>query len=196
MLEVEIQHIASGRDGSPERFLILRVKDPSDRRVCPIVIGHNEAAAILAPSRDPSPARPMTHDLLVNSITELGGQIQHIYIRDLKDTTFFADVSVKVGEDVIEIDARPSDSIALAMRARVPMYISEEVIDKVSSDLQGRRSEEDAAPRRRGRHNVEESTSPVTQEEREKLSAFSDLMETLSLDDERREDADAGDKPK
>ncbi len=196
MLEVEIQHIASGRDGSPERFLILRVKDPSDRRVCPIVIGHNEAAAILAPSRDPSPARPMTHDLLINSIRELGGQIQHIYIRDLKDVTFFADVSVKVGEDIIDIDARPSDSIALAVRARVPIYISEDVIDKVSSDLQGRRSEEESAHRRHPRRGMEESASPVTQEEREKLSAYSDFMETLSLDDDTLEDAESGEKPK
>ena len=90
MLEVEIHQITGGRDGSMERCLILRPKDQDDRRICPIIIGINEAAAIIAPSNDAQPTRPMTHDLLLNSIRELGGTVQYVYIRGLDKSTFFA----------------------------------------------------------------------------------------------------------
>ena len=188
MLEVEIHQITMGRDGSSERCLILRPKDQEDRRLCPIIIGANEASAIAASSGEVAPSRPMTHDLLLNSITELGGTVQHVYVRGLNKSTFYADISVKVGEDTIVLDARPSDSIALAVRARVPIYMAEEVLEQVDSDLQGRRSAEE--PRRAQREpEYEEAASPVTPEQREKLSAFSEFMESLSMDDEGEETA-------
>lgn len=185
MLEMEIQHMANSRDSATECFLFLRVKDPSDRRICPIVIGINEATAIAAPSRDPSPRRPMTHDLLLNSINDLGGVVQYVYVRELSDTTFFADIAVKFHDELLKLDARPSDAVALAVRARVPIYIAEDVIDRVSRDLEVRSSDDESGGRRKhSRHRMEESSSPVTPEEKEKLSAYSDLMETLSLDDD------------
>lgn len=189
MLEVEIHQITMGRDGSSERCLILRPKDHEDRRVCPIIIGSNEASAIAAVSNDPPATRPMTHDLLLNAITELGGTVQYVYIRGLNKSTFFADVSVRVGEDVIVLDARPSDSIALAVRARVPIYMAEEVIEQVDNDLQGRRSAEEASRRSQREREYEEATTPVTPEQREKLSAFSEFMESLSMDDDGEEAA-------
>ena len=191
MLEVEIHQITVGRDGGSERCLILRPKDHEDQRVCPIIIGANEAAAIVAPSSDANPSRPMTHDLLLNSIKELGGTIQYVYIRGLNKSTFFADVSIRVDEEVIVLDARPSDSIALAVRARAPIYMAEEVMEQVDSDIQGRRTAEEQA--RRGAHDkrYEEATAPVTREEREKLSAFEEFMESLSMDDDGDEVAKA-----
>ena len=186
MLEVEIHQITVGRDGSSERCLILRPKDQKDQRVCPIIIGANEASAIAAASTDVAPSRPMTHDLLLNSITELGGTVQHIHVRGLNKSTFYADISISAGEEVVVLDARPSDSIALAVRARVPIYMSEEVLEQVDSDLRGRRSAEES---RRNSHEreYEEAASPVTPEQREKLSAFSEFMESLSMDDEGEE---------
>ncbi len=189
MLEVEIHQITMGRDGSSERCLILRPKDHEDRRVCPIIIGSNEASAIAAVSNDPPATRPMTHDLLLNAITELGGTVQYVYIRGLNKSTFFADVSVRVGEDVIVLDARPSDSIAVAVRARVPIYMAEEVMEQVDNDLQGRRSAEEASRRGAREREYEEATTPVTPEQREKLSAFSEFMESLSMDDDGEETA-------
>ena len=189
MLEVEIHQIRVGRDGSAERCIILRPKNQDDRRLCPIIIGPNEASAIVAPSSEPAPSRPMTHDLLLNAITELGGTIQYVYVRGLNKATFFADVNVKVGEDEIVLDARPSDSIALAVRARVPIYISEDVLEQVNNDLQGREQSEESRRSAARERQYEEAASPVTPEQREKLSAFSEFMESLSMDDDGDETA-------
>ena len=184
MLEVEIHQITVGRDGSAERCLILRPKDHEDRRVCPIIIGANEAAAIVAPTSDAPATRPMTHDLLLNSITELGGKVQHVYVRGLNKSTFFADISVRFGEEVIVLDARPSDSIALAVRARVPIYMAEDVMEQVDTDIQGRRSTEEQSRLAAREKQFEEAATPVTPEQREKLSAFTEFMESLTLDDD------------
>ncbi len=184
MLEVEIHQITVGRDGGSERCLILRPKDHDDRRVCPIIIGANEAAAIVAPSSEAPPSRPMTHDLLLNSITELGGTVQYIYIRGLNKSTFFADVSIRVGDEVVVLDARPSDSIALAIRARAPIYMAEDVMEQVDSDIQGRRVSEEQSHRATREKEFEEAASPVTPEQREKLSAYSEFMESLTMDDD------------
>ncbi len=186
MLEVEIHQIRVGRDGSPERCLILRPKDHEDRRICPIIIGPSEAQAIVAPSTDPVVTRPMTHDLLLNSINELGGTVQYIYIRALEKATFFADVNIKIGDDEVALDARPSDSIALAVRARVPIYMADEVLEQVNADLQVRATSEEPRRAPSGGREYEEAT-PVTPEQREKLSAFSELMETLSMDEDGEE---------
>ena len=184
MLEVEIHQIRVGRDGSAERCLILRPKNHEDRRLCPIVIGPNEASAIVAPSSEPAPSRPMTHDLLLNAIRELGGSVEYVYVRGLNKATFFADIVVKIGQDEVTLDARPSDAIALAVRARVSIYMSEEVLEQVNADLQVREPSEGSGRVATRERDYEEKASPVTPEQREKLSAFSELMETLSMDDE------------
>ncbi len=186
MIEVEIHQIRGGRDGSSDRCLILRPKDHEDRRWCPIIIGVYEATAILAPGSSPAPSRPMTHDLLFEAIKKLGGTIQHIHIRGLDRATFYADIAVEVNGESVEIDARPSDSIALAIRADVPIFVAEEVLEQVTRDLEQRMNVDEVRPgsesKRERRH--EEAGSPVTPEQREKLSVFSEFTETLSIDDE------------
>lgn len=183
MIEVEVQHIALSRDATNDRFLILKAKDSSDNRICPIMIGHFEANAIITPTRDPQPKRPMTHDLLINAIKELDGSIEHVCISSLEDKTFLADVTVRIGDELRDIDARPSDAIAIAMRARVPIYMAEEVLEHVTRDIRSAEREmEEREERRRVRHR-EESSKPVTAEQREKMSAFSDLVESLSLEE-------------
>ncbi len=189
MLEVEIHQIRVGRDGSAERCIILRPKNHEDRRLCPIIIGPNEASAIIAPSSEPAPSRPMTHDLLLKAINELGGTVQYVYVRGLDKATFFADINIKVGDDEVVLDARTSDSFALAVRARVPIYMSEEVLEQVNNDLQGREPSEESRRGAAKEPQYEEAASPVTPEQREKLSAFSELMESLTMDDEGEEAA-------
>ena len=87
------------------------------------------------------------------------------------------------------LDARPSDSIALAVRARVPIYISEEVLEQVNNDLQGREQAEESRRGAAREPQYEEAASPVTPEQREKLSAFSEFMESLTMDDDGDEAA-------
>ena len=97
------------------------------------------------------------------------------------------DVCVRLGDDEIVLDARPSDSIALAVRARAPIYMADDVMEQVDSDIQGRRSVEEQRRGARERQ-YEEAATPVTPEQREKLSAFSELMESLTMDDDGGEE--------
>ena len=185
MVEVEIQHIALSRDSN--KYLVLKAKDPGDDRICPVMIGHFEAEAIIETQGNPKLHRPKTHDLLLNTINDLGCTVEHVYVRSLEDETFFADVTVRQGDELRDIDARPSDAINLALRARVPIYIAEDVLDRVARDL--RRVEDEIEEAEETRHGLrhEESSAPVTAEQREKLSAYSDLMETLSLEESEGE---------
>ena len=108
-------------------IIILRDKD--GQRVLPIWVGVFEANAIALQIENVTPQRPMTHDLLKNVISDLRGRIEKIVVSDLKDNTFFALIYLNVNGEAMAIDARPSDAIALALRARAPIFVEEEVID-------------------------------------------------------------------
>jgi bifunctional DNase/RNase len=108
-------------------IIILRDKD--GQRVLPIWVGIFEANAIALQMENVSTPRPMTHDLLRNVIQDLKGLVTKIVISDLKDNTFYALIYVETPGDVVAIDARPSDAIALALRAQAPIYVEETVID-------------------------------------------------------------------
>lgn len=108
-------------------IIILRDKD--GQRVLPIWVGIFEANAIALQMENVSTPRPMTHDLLRNVIEDLKGIVTKIVISDLKDNTFYALIYVEIPGDVVAIDARPSDAIALALRSQAPIYVEETVID-------------------------------------------------------------------
>ena len=108
-------------------IVILRDKD--GHRVLPIWVGVFEANAIALQIENVTTPRPMTHDLLKNVIADLRARIDKIVVSDLKENTFFALIYLTVGGEVMAIDARPSDAIALALRARAPIYVEEKVID-------------------------------------------------------------------
>jgi bifunctional DNase/RNase len=108
-------------------IVILRDKD--GQKVLPIWVGVFEANAIALQIENVTPQRPMTHDLLNNVIHDLKAQIQKIVVSDLKENTFYALIYLHVGGEVMAIDARPSDAIALALRARAPIFVEERVID-------------------------------------------------------------------
>lgn len=158
-----------------QRVVILREKD-SDRYL-PIWIGPAEADAIAVRLQDVAVARPLTHDLLSNMIEQLGGKVAYIVVSDLSNDTFFARIVLDVNGETVEVDSRPSDAIALAVRVDVPIYAADEVLDRAGVVLE-EESEEGA-----GGQIPAEKTRPVDPAELERLGAFKDFIEGLDLDD-------------
>lgn len=159
-----------------QRVVILREKDAS--RYLAIWIGPAEADAIVVRLQDVQVARPLTHDLLRNVIEEFGGRIQHILLNDLANDTFFARIVMDVNGQAMEIDSRPSDAIALAVRVKAPIYADESVLERAGILLDEESGEGGGEP----------STRPVDPAELERLGAFKDFIEGLDLSDfdERR----------
>jgi bifunctional DNase/RNase len=112
-------------------IIILRDKD--GHRVLPIWVGMFEANAIALQIENVTTPRPMTHDLLKNVIQDLHGRIEKIVVSDLKENTFYALIYLRVNGDTIAVDSRPSDAIALALRARAPIFVEETVIDNAKT---------------------------------------------------------------
>ena len=112
---------------------IIILRDEAGGRVLPIWVGIFEANAIALQIENITTPRPMTHDLLRNVIRDLNASVQKIVVCDLKDNTFYALIYVAIGEDITAIDARPSDAIALALRASAPIYVEESVIDNAKT---------------------------------------------------------------
>jgi bifunctional DNase/RNase len=159
-----------------QRVVILKEKE-SDRYL-PIWIGPAEADAIAVRLQEVAVARPLTHDLLRTIIDSLGATVAYILVSDLANDTFFARIALDVDGKSLEIDSRPSDAIALAVRAQVPIYAEESVLEKagVRLDQEGQPLEKD------GTQEIE-PTSEVKAEELEKLSPFRDVIEGLDLED-------------
>ncbi len=107
-------------NGHPVVFL----EDVPGRRVLPIWIGEAEARAILSEIKHENPARPMTHDLFLTLLRQIQGRIQSVAITDIKGKTFYARVEIVRGKERIYLDSRPSDALALALRARAPIYVA------------------------------------------------------------------------
>jgi uncharacterized protein len=107
---------------------IIVLKEVGGERNFPIVIGSGEAYAIDRRLKGLPTQRPMTHDLLANVIEEMGGTIERIEINDLTDHTFYAVIHIRQNGQVVEIDSRPSDAIALGVATSVPIYVAEHVL--------------------------------------------------------------------
>ncbi len=159
-----------------QRVVILKEKD-SDRYL-PIWIGPAEADAIAVRLQEVSVARPLTHDLLRSIIDALGATVSYILVSDLSNDTFFARIAMEVDGKSLEIDSRPSDAIALAVRSQVPIYADESVLEKA-----GVRLDQEGQPLEKGDMPEIEPTSEVKAEELEKLSPFRDVIEGLDLED-------------
>lgn len=106
---------------------VVVITDMEESGFIPILIGPAEAQAISAHLEKNKPQRPMTHDLLKNILDELDVRIERIVISDLREEVYYARVQLKTEKGTFEIDARPSDAIALAVRAEAPIYVSDEV---------------------------------------------------------------------
>ena len=147
---------------SQHRVVVLKEED--EERYLPIWIGPFEADAITIGLQNVEMTRPLTHDLLRAIIDQMDASISHIQVNDLKNDTFYAEIVVQQNGRTLEIDSRPSDAIALAVRVNVPIYVSPDVMDRagiIPSD----------------EHDV------LSCEDEEKLSAFRDFVDSLDMDD-------------
>jgi uncharacterized protein len=126
MIEVTVDRIAY--DTQNQRAIIL-LKHADSERYLPIIVGPLEAGAIAIAVEGIEPPRPQTHDLLKQVLDRLDVRVTGVLIDDVRDETFFAQISLMVEDRLVEIDSRPSDAIALALRARVPISVLERVLD-------------------------------------------------------------------
>jgi hypothetical protein len=129
MIEMKVAGIALD---ATTRSPIVLLRDASDRRQLPIYIGQDQAKAIINALENQAPPRPLTHDLFVNLMEEWNMTLERVVIHSLQDNTFYAILTVRQGEVKKEIDARPSDAIAIALRTDSPIWVMEEVIADAS----------------------------------------------------------------
>jgi len=113
---------------------IILLRDREGQRVLPIWVGASEANAIALQIENITTPRPMTHDLLRNVIHDLKAEIRKVVVSDLKDNTFYALIHLEVNGEPLAVDARPSDAIALALRARAPIFVEDRVIDNAKTN--------------------------------------------------------------
>jgi bifunctional DNase/RNase len=116
-------------ESNDEQIIVLSEADGD--RSFPIVIGVNEAFAIERAIRGERPPRPMTHDLLRDVIAGLGAEVERVVVTELRDHTFFAKVVLRCDGRAVDVDSRPSDAIALAVRAHAPIFVEDAVLDAV-----------------------------------------------------------------
>jgi bifunctional DNase/RNase len=168
MIEVTI---ASIRVSLMSQNRIVELREEGGDRILPIWIGPFEAESITLQLQSVDVPRPLTHDLLKSVIETLGGEVLHILISGLEKSTYFARIVLDVDGDTMEIDSRPSDAIALAVRVNAPIYVADDVMDQA-----GLRPEEEV---RLSDQEAQGGDQPVGDED---LGAFKDLIEGLDLD--------------
>jgi uncharacterized protein len=116
---------------------IVLLKTAEGNKFLPIWIGHPEAAAILMKLQGASTPRPMTHDLVTSMLGELDAQVVRITVTELRENTFHASITIQQNGTEIEVDSRPSDAIALAVRAEAPIYADDRVIEESAIEFEG-----------------------------------------------------------
>lgn len=130
--EVKVVGVYEHREeGNPQPSAFVLLRDATERSVL-IFIGKFEAMSIWFALDGTSADRPLTHDLLKNVIDRLGGKIERILIDDLWNNTYYAKVSITYDGKQVDIDARPSDGIAVALRAKAPIFMAESVLEKAA----------------------------------------------------------------
>ncbi|MBI3930011.1 MAG: bifunctional nuclease family protein [Armatimonadetes bacterium] len=171
MIEVFVESI---RVNMANYKRVVMLKEKKDGRFLPIWIGHFEADAIAIPLQNVPVSRPLTHDLLRSVIGALGAKAVSVVINDLADETFYAKLILDADGRHIEVDSRPSDAIALAVRTGVPIYVADAVLDQA-----GMRLDEESEEQQQGQAKGE--SGPPADDER--LSVFRQFIETLDMDD-------------
>jgi bifunctional DNase/RNase len=169
MIEVTVDRIQVNLV-SQSRVVVLR--ETGGNRFLPIWIGQFEAEAIAMFLQEVEAVRPMTHDLLKNVLAGLGATLERLEIHDLQDDVFYARLILRSGHDQIEIDSRPSDGIALAVRAHAPIFVSEDVMNRAG-----------AVPEADIREKGAESPAPEEGSSDKRLDVFKDFIQRLDRDD-------------
>lgn len=157
---------------------VVLLKETTGERYLPIWIGEFEAHAIAMELQEVDSPRPLPYDLIRTLLTELRGNVEHVLINDLAMDVFYARIVITVDGNTIELDSRPSDAIALAVRTRSSIFVEESVMDRAGVTL-----DDDDAPLETGQTSPppERRTDSVVDEE--KLSIFRDFINTLDSDD-------------
>ena len=159
------------------RVVVLKEKDAE--RFLPIWIGADVADSIAFRLQEVSSPRPLPHDLLMSMIDSLGGVIKSVVINDLREDTFYALITIEKDNEIIEVDARSSDAIAIAVRASVPIYVADHVLETAAVVLDDEvNMSEIFAIRKKHKEAYEEL---------EKLEIFRDFVDELDLDNLGRE---------
>ena len=161
------------------RVVVLREAD--SKRYLPIWISPFEADAIAMAIQGHEPQRPLTHDLLKSTIIEMGGVVSYIFVNDIHDNTFFARIVIERNGRTVEVDARPSDAIALAVRVDVPIYVDPNVLDQAGVFFDEEEQAQEA---------MSEEMEPEIEMNDESLSLFRDFIDTLDLDNPERGSAE------
>ena len=178
MIEVVIDSI---RISLISQHRVVMLRDADGERQLPIWIGPCEAEAITIELQDNEIARPLTHDLLKNVIAEMGGTVSHILINALRDSVYYARLLIDTNGEIREIDCRPSDAIALAVRVKVPIFIDDAVMDEAGILPEPDLIEEEpelAEPEAAAAD--EEGAEAVAPED---LDVFSSFVDTLDFDE-------------
>lgn len=168
MIEVFVESI---RVNMTNYKRVVMLKEKSATRYLPIWIGHFEADAIAIPMQNVPVARPLTHDLLGGVISQLGAKLTQVVINELADETFYAKLIIDIEGRQVEVDSRPSDAIALAIRAKVPIFVDEAVLDQAGMVFESESEESEGEP------------TEAAELDEEKLSVFKDFIESLDIGD-------------
>lgn len=160
-----------------QRVVILKEKTAD--RYLPIWIGPAEADAIAVKLQGVSVQRPLTHDLMSSVIDTLGARIDSITVTEMKNDIFYAQISLHINGSQLEVDSRPSDALALAVRVEAPIYVDESVLDKAGIML----DKETGKPVFDETEIINKQGRKVSDEELNKLSAFRDFIDTLDWED-------------
>ena len=176
MIEMTIDSIRGGLMNS--QFVVILKEKMADRYL-PIWIGPAEADAIAVKLQGVKLDRPLTHDLLTSMVDALGAEVNSINVYDLKNDVFYARIILNVDGGQIEVDSRPSDALALAVRVEVPIYVEEVVLDKAGILL----DRETGKPLVDEKGMIDGKDQKVTEEELKRMSAFRDFIDQLDLDD-------------
>jgi hypothetical protein len=134
MVRVSVAHL--GVDRSTNAPVVI-LREVGGERTLPIWIGTSEASAIALELQGVRPERPMTHDLLRHLVGGLGGELRRVNITAVHDDTYFAELLIHQGERVVQVDARPSDSIALALRCSAPIFTTDDLLDRSGAGAPG-----------------------------------------------------------
>lgn len=153
---------------------VVILKEINGDRHLPIWIGPFEAEAIAMELQGVTASRPLPYDLLRTVVGELGGELRRVVVTDLTQDVFFARIIIDRQGLAVEVDSRPSDAIALAVRAKVPIFVDDAVMERAGVALDDDADDDDAVER------DPETGEPINEE---KLSAFRDFINTLDLDD-------------
>ena len=179
---------------SQQQVILLRERHAN--RYLPIWIGAFEANAIQLALHEVELARPMTHDLMRRILDVLGARLERVEVTALKENTFYGNLVVSHQGRLYNIDARPSDAIALAVRAHVPIYVAREVLEEAAivPDEAMEESSENAPapppPESTQARPPEPPAAPQPEADDERLSVFADFLEQINLDDLEKPDGD------